>query len=137
MANARLYSLWVSLTEALQTGQPQNEAKQGSNPFDALHADPVRLRQFLSAMTGISVPAAQAIANQFPWRDYHSFVDVGCAQRGLPIQLGLRHPHLRGVGFDLPGVAPVFQDYITEFRLGDRLRLEAGAFSPIRCPVLR
>jgi hypothetical protein len=27
MANARLYPFWGSLTEALRTGQPQNEAK--------------------------------------------------------------------------------------------------------------
>ena len=128
MANARLYPFWGSLTEALQTGQPQNEAKQGGNPFDTLYADPVRLQQFLSAMTGISLPAAQAIANQFPWHEYHSFVDVGCAQGGLPVQLSLQHPHLRGTGFDLPGVTPVFQDYIAKFGLSDRLRFEAGSF---------
>ncbi len=29
MANARLYPFWGSLTEALRTGQPQNEAKGG------------------------------------------------------------------------------------------------------------
>jgi hypothetical protein len=29
MANARLYPFWGSLTEALRTGEPQNEAKQG------------------------------------------------------------------------------------------------------------
>ena len=29
MANARLYPFWGSLTEALRTGQPQNEAKAG------------------------------------------------------------------------------------------------------------
>ena len=29
MANARLYPFWGSLTEALRTGEPQNEAKTG------------------------------------------------------------------------------------------------------------
>ena len=29
MANARLYGFWGSLTEALRTGEPQNEAKGG------------------------------------------------------------------------------------------------------------
>jgi len=29
MANARLYPFWGSLTEALRTGHPQNEAKVG------------------------------------------------------------------------------------------------------------
>ncbi len=31
MANSRLYGFWGSLTEALRTGQPQNEAKRGGN----------------------------------------------------------------------------------------------------------
>src|SRR6187401_585767 len=54
MANARLYGFWGSLTEALRTGLPQNEARQGGDLFGALYADPERLRQFLSAMSGIS-----------------------------------------------------------------------------------
>ncbi len=47
MANARLYPFWGSLTEALRTGQPQNEAKTGENFFTALYADPARLEGFL------------------------------------------------------------------------------------------
>jgi hypothetical protein len=43
MANARLYPFWGSLTEALRTGKPQNEAKSGENFFTALYADPARL----------------------------------------------------------------------------------------------
>ncbi|HYG81158.1 MAG TPA: methyltransferase dimerization domain-containing protein, partial [Pyrinomonadaceae bacterium] len=62
MANARLYPFWGSLTEGLRTGRPQNEAKSGGNFFEALYADPARLENFLSAMTGLSLGAARAIA---------------------------------------------------------------------------
>jgi hypothetical protein len=34
MFNARLYGFWGSLTEALRTGEPQNEAKYGGDLFD-------------------------------------------------------------------------------------------------------
>jgi O-methyltransferase domain/Dimerisation domain len=128
MANERLYPFWGSLTEALKTGQPQNEAKQGGNPFDALYADPARLRQFLSAMTGISLGTAQAIAAKFPWREYRTFVDIGCAQGAVPVQLALAHGYLTGAGFDLPPVRPVFEDYVASFKLGDRLRFLTGSF---------
>src|SRR6185295_19426747 len=37
MVNARLYAFWGSLTEALRTGAPQNEAKQGRDLFDDLY----------------------------------------------------------------------------------------------------
>ena len=39
MANHRLYGFWGQLTEALRTGQVQNEAKSGDAPFfEALYA---------------------------------------------------------------------------------------------------
>src|SRR3712207_9319892 len=66
MANARLYPFWGSLTEALRTGLPQNEARGGGDFFGALYADPARLEGFLSAMSGLSLGAARAIAQKFP-----------------------------------------------------------------------
>jgi hypothetical protein len=129
MANGRLYPFWGSLTEGLQTGQPQNESKQcGGNPFDLLYSDPARLRQFLSAMTGISLGTAQAIAAKFPWKDYRSFVDIGCAQGGLPVQLALAHPHLSGGGYDLPAVRPVFEEYVSSFGLAEHVKFHDGSF---------
>lgn len=128
MADARLYGFWGALTEGLRTGTPQNEAKTGGNFFSALYDDPDRLRQFLQAMTGISLGAAQAIARQFPWGDYRTFVDVGAAQGGLPVQIALAHPHLSGGGFDLPPVGPIFEEYVASFDLADRLRFYPGTF---------
>jgi hypothetical protein len=128
MANARLYPFWGNLTEALRTGRPQNEAQQGGDFFAALYAEPERLRQFLAAMTGLSLGAAQAIAQKFPWHRYQSFVDVGCAQGGVPVQIALAHGHLTGGGFDLPAVGPVFEDYVASFGLQERLRFYPGDF---------
>src|ERR1700736_5195553 len=56
MFNARLYGFWGSLTEALRTGEPQNEAKEGGDLFANLYTDPARLEGFLRAMTGMSLP---------------------------------------------------------------------------------
>jgi hypothetical protein len=129
MANARLYRFWGDLTAALKTGEPQNECKTGAaNPFDALYSDPARLRQFLQGMTGISLGTARAIAQKFPWKDYKTFIDIGCAQGALPVQVALAHPHLMGGGFDLPVVGPIFQDYVASFQLTPRLRFHAGNF---------
>jgi O-methyltransferase/methyltransferase family protein len=129
MANARLYSFWGSLTEALRTGELQNEAKGGGeNFFAAIYADPARLKGFLKAMSGISLGAAAAIATTFPWERYETFVDVGTAQGGLPIQVAQAHEHLSGGGFDLSPVAPIFEEYVDAHGLGDRLRFHAGDF---------
>ena len=128
MANARLYPFWGSLTEALRTGHPQNEAKVGENFFTALYQDPDRLQQFLQAMTGISIGDAIAIAELFPWDRYKTVMDIGTAEGCLPVQVALRHPHLSGGGFDLPAVGPIFDRHVTSFGLTDRLRFHPGDF---------
>ena len=128
MANARLYPFWGSLTEALRTGLPQNEATRGENFFAALYADAGRLEGFLKAMTGISMGTAMTIAKKFPWAEYKTFVDVGAAQGALPVQVALAHNHLSGGGFDLPPVRPVFEQYVNSHGLSDRLRFYPGDF---------
>jgi hypothetical protein len=128
MVNQRLYPFWGGLTEALRTGQPQNEAKRGENFFTALYADPGRLAGFLQAMTSLSRSTAQELAQQFPWAHYHTFVDVGTAQGGVPVQVALARRHLAGGGFDLPPVRPFFEQYVAAHGLRDRLQFYAGDF---------
>lgn len=128
MANARLYGFWGSLTEGLRSGQPQNEARTGDNFFEVLYSDTARLRQFMHAMTGLSMGAARAMAQKFPWQKYKTFIDIGAAEGGLPVQIALAHPHLSGGGFDLPSVGPIFDEYVASSGLSDRLRFYPGDF---------
>jgi len=128
MANARLYPFWGSLTEGLRSGEPQNEAKTGGDLFAAIYGDPALLRQFLRAMSGQNMGTAVAIAQKIPWQTHRTFVDVGTAQGAVPVQLARAHPHLTGGGFDLPPVGPIFEEYVAEAGLGDRLRFYAGDF---------
>lgn len=129
MANHRLYPFWGHLTEALRTGLPQNEMKTGgAGLFETLYADPTRLKEFLGAMTGVSRGANVAIARSFPWKSYRTFVDVGTAQGDLAVQIALANPHLRGTGFDLPEVAPIFEDYAAASGVTDRVSFQPGDF---------
>ena len=129
MANHRLYPFWGNLTTALRTGLPQNEARNGGQDmFAALYAEPSRLKEFLKAMTGLSRGANIAVARNFPWSKYHSAVDVGTAQGDLIAQVALANPHMEGIGFDLPEVGPIFEEYIDENRLTGRVKFEAGSF---------
>ena len=128
MANARLYGFWGSLTEGLRTGEPQNEAKTGDDFFAALYADPARLRQFVVAMSAISAGAAHAIAERFPWERHQTVVDIGCAQGMVPVQVALAHEHITGGGFDLPVLAPIFEEFVGGFGMSERLRFHGGDF---------
>lgn len=129
MANHRSYPFWSHLTTALRTGLPQNELREGgSNPFEALYAEPARLKEFLRAMTGISHGANLAIARKFQWSKYRTAVDVGTAQGDLITQVGLAHPHIEGVGFDLPQVGPIFEEYVEANGLSGRVKFVPGSF---------
>ena len=129
MANHRLYPFWGGLTDALRTGKPQNETSHGQEPlFETLYADPARLKEFLSAMTGVSHGANMRIAQALPWSDYSTFVDIGTAQGDLVVQIAEANDHLRGVGFDLPVVEPIFEEYVSMSSAADRINFNGGDF---------
>ncbi|MYT28905.1 methyltransferase [Streptomyces sp. SID8354] len=129
MANSRLYGIYHHLTDTLRTGRPHDESQSSDlDTYDALYADPVRLKQFLASMTGISHTANRAIARQVPWRDYRTVADMGTAQGDLAVQVLLANPHLTGVGFDLPAVGPVFDEYVRAHGLKERLTFAGGDF---------
>jgi len=129
MANRRLFLHWNKLTTALRTGQPQGEAGPGgAETFAALYADPDRLKVFLRAMTGVSRGANMAIAAKFPWAEYKIVADMGPAQGDLLAQVALKNQHLTGIGFDLPEVGPIFEDYMEENGLTSRVSFKGGSF---------
>jgi hypothetical protein len=129
MASTRLYDSWGHLTDALRNGKlvgGVNAATDGT--FDTFYSDPDRLKTFLKAMTGLSLPVAEALAGKFPWQDYRTFYDVGCAQGAVPVTLAQAHGHLTGGGWDLPPVRPIFEDYVRTFGLDGRLAFRVGDF---------
>jgi hypothetical protein len=129
MANSRLFRYWNDLGEGLRTGLPQNEVKHGqAGIFEQLYEDPAKLSGFLKAMTGLSRGANLGIAAKVPWREFKTFADVGTAQGDLAVQVALQNTHLRGVGFDLPVVGPIFEAYVTANGLEDRVTFVAGDF---------
>jgi SAM-dependent methyltransferase len=128
MANARLFRFWADLTDGLRTGRPQNETKTGGSFFPELYADPARLREFARAMTALSMGSIIAIGERFPWSGYRTVADIGCAEGGLGVHLARRHPHLSGVGLDLPVLGPVFEEYVAAAGLSERLRFVAANF---------
>ena len=128
IANARLWDLWGSLTEALRTGEPQNEIKTGGSLFEALYSDPEKLRGFMKAMSAVSAGAARAVAASFPWERHETVVDVGGAEGCVPVQIALAHPHIRGGVFDLPPVRRFAEELIAAAGLSDRLTFHPGDF---------
>jgi len=129
MLNARLFSFWNNLGEALKTGEPQNEIKINGKPmFEELYADNARLGQFLDAMTGFQAANFQLLAEKFDFSQYTSVTDIGGALALLSRIVGGMHPHLMLNSFDLPPVGPLAQKHIDEADMKDRIKVTAGDF---------
>src|SRR3954467_13649198 len=122
MANARLYGFWDDLTEALRTGQPQNEVKHtGTAVFEELYSDEARLEQFMNAMAGISAGPFMALAETFDFSEYETACDIGGATGHLSIILANSHPHMTCTTFDLPAVEPIAKRTIEAAGVSDRV----------------
>jgi O-methyltransferase domain len=126
-ASRRAYGNWNSLPAALRTGQPQSGAF-GTDGYGALYEEGVALEAFLRAMSGSSLMFSQGLAHSLDWSRYTKILDVGTAEGCVPVRLALAHPHLTGVGFDLPPVEPWFARYVDRHGLSDRVRFCAGDF---------
>jgi predicted O-methyltransferase YrrM len=122
MANARLYPFWGDLTEALRTGQPQNETKHGgASVFEELYRKPERLEQFMEAMAGISAGNFKALTAKFDFSRYQTLCDVGGANGLLSILVAQAHPHMRCISADLPAATAIAARKITAAGLSDRV----------------
>jgi predicted O-methyltransferase YrrM len=127
MLNARLFGFWNDLTEALQTGKPQNELKRTGQPmFDELYRDPARLEQFMRAMQGLSVGNFEALAEKFDFSKYQTVCDVGGANGLLCTVLATHYPHLQCTSFDLPVVTSIAEKNVAAAGLTDRIRCTSG-----------
>ena len=129
MAGARLYGFWGDLSEALRTGEPQNEIKLKGEPmFAKLYEVPERLEQFMQAMAGVSAGNFRAFAEQFDFSGYQTLVDMGGATGQLACMVADAHPHMRCTSFDLPPVKPIAERMIAKAGLGERVTAVGGDF---------
>ena len=53
-------------------------------------------------------------------------IGIGKSPRGVEITAA--NPHLQGIGFDLPEVAPIFEEYAEACGVAERLRFQPGSF---------
>ena len=129
MLNARLFGFWNNLSDALKTGQPQNEIKHTGKPiFEELYADNTKLGEFLDAMTGFQAANFQILGQKFHFENYSTVTDIGGALALLSRIIARQHTHLSFNSFDLPPVAPLALQQIDKEELSDRIQSIGGDF---------
>ncbi len=122
MANNRLYRFWGNLEEALLTGEPQNEVKEGGNLFEALYSDQARLAEFIHAMSGIQMGNFMAFAQKFDFSNTKTLADIGGSGALLSLMVAKHQSQMECTSYDLPPVAPIANGIIAGFGLQDRVK---------------
>ena len=129
MCNNRLYPFWNDLEDGLKTGLPQNETKNGGEPiFEAVYADPKKLREFVSAMGGVQMGNFIAFAKQFDFSPYKTLCDIGGAGGALSAQVATNHKHMQCTTFDLAPVSPIAKENLNAMGLGEKVKVVSGDF---------
>jgi hypothetical protein len=125
--NERMYPAWATLTQALRTGKPQ-AGVSAAGGFSTFYSDGSAAEIFLKGMTGASLLVGRALAKTFSWNEHATFADIGTAQGCIAVEITRAHPHLRGIGFDLPSVERSFNDYVCGCGVHERVSFQAGDF---------
>lgn len=129
MMDNRLYGFWGDLGKALVTGKAQNEASKGQKPiFEILYSDQTLLRGFVNAMTGMQMGNFMALAEQFDFSKYHTFLDAGGSSGILSVMVAKHNEHMTCQTFDLPPLENIANETIEQFQLSDRVKAISGDF---------
>ena len=128
MMNNRLYGFWGDLEEGLITGSAQNEAKEGRDFFGLIYQDPVKLREFINAMSGIQMGNFMTFAQKFDFSKYTTLADIGGSAGLLSVMVAKHQDHMSCTTFDLPPVEPIALETVQKFQLTGRVKAQSGDF---------
>ena len=127
MLNRRLYSGWDKLPQAITTNRPTTwDPEKQKSLFEG--ADPAMLQTFWQAMHSLSTFTARALGEAVDFSGFRKLLDVGGGSAAFDIELCLRYPGLSATVYDLPFVAEIALERVSEAGLGDRITTHAGDF---------
>lgn len=123
-SNRNLYPAWGRLSEALRTGK-----QQSGSSFEAVLDNPNILIQFIKSMDALTVVLGPQLIEAYPeWSKHQSVLDVGGCRGSLVAQIVTAYPELTGAVFDMPQMAPFFEERAAEQDLKGKVTFHGGDF---------
>lgn len=119
---------WADFDWTLATGRSAFQRMHGMTVWDWFDAHPAEREVFAGAMVSLTELFAAGVATCYPFAEVHCVCDVGGGSGTLLAELLLRHPHLRGVLFDGPGVVELARSFFAGKGLAERAETVAGSF---------
>jgi hypothetical protein len=129
MWGSLFYPIWGHLDDAVRERAPRWQQTFGATQeqtFANLYKEPAALRRFCALMSAYSIPQGKLLAKSFDFAPYRCILDVAGGPGGLIIEVGKRHPHIRGIVMDLPPVCAIADEAIRDAGLGGRFTSHAA-----------
>jgi SAM-dependent methyltransferase len=128
MVNQVMYPTWGRLTEGLRTGAPQSDLVSGEDIFGEWYGSSDERRRLIGWTEEITRPLLRPLAAALDWTARRSVLELGCMRGNLLAHLVHAHPHLDARGFDLPQLAPAFEENMAAQGLAGRIEFHGGDF---------
>ncbi|KAI0560575.1 O-methyltransferase [Gracilaria domingensis] len=132
MCARRLYKYWGHLTEAIHTGQAQNQTharNKGNGQVDWIQiheSSDMDIHGFAKGMISMNTDAHVALAERFNFSEYNSLYDCGGASGQLCCEIVKKNPHMKAVSMDVPAVLEFAKKNIEKQDLKERVKAVVG-----------
>lgn len=115
------------LRSSVLSGIPSFDQIYGKSYFEYLAADPKMNYRFEAAMSNLALDEDERIAAAIDVQGVKTLVDVGGGRGGFVAKVLQKHPHLRGILFELPHVVFPKDDLLLK-GIEDRCDIVSGSF---------
>jgi hypothetical protein len=125
---------WADFETTVRTGRNAFERTHGVGLWEWFEAHGDERAVFAEAMAALTELEGPLVANAYPFAEIATVCDVGGGRGTLLALLLERHPHLRGVLVDSPGVLSTARPFLEARGVASRVELVAGSFFDVVPP---
>lgn len=122
------YPKWMDLAQKLRQWQP------GATD-DALPPKPDQGPLGILARHNLSLLVGRDLADAYDFSIHRTLLDLGGGTGAMSFSICERHPQIRSIIFDLPGIADVASQMISERGIAERVEVVAGNFKTDELPA--
>lgn len=128
MMGAEFYQSWGNLLHSVRTGTEAYRKTYGRSFFEYMTEHPDRHAIYDAAMTGVHGGETEPMLDAYDFSSFETVADLGGGNGLMLAALLERYPAVRGILFDLPGVADRARNTLAARGLSDRCRIVGGDF---------
>jgi len=128
MCGEEHYHSWGELLYSVQTGKTAIDKLYGVPVFEFLSKHPEQAKVFDAAMVGIHGRETSAMTDAYDFSGIGVLADIGGGNGSLLTTVLKKHPVMRGLLYDLPGVTERARVNLQSAGLADRCQVVGGSF---------